>query len=246
MRGRDGWTYTADMLRAAVVSLVLLGVIAGGRGVAQEAQGSPPAWKVELERRHAELVNRNGPGTDAALRDKLMAMREADQTAPERGLVKVAPEDVAKMQAAANLHETDTRLTAELKAIVAEKGWPTIAMVGIEASNAAMLVLTHTRDHAWQLSLLGQLEELADAGKIDGSALSTVIDKELVSEGKLQRYGSQFKVADGGLAMFGVEDPAGLDKRRATVFLPPMEVYKQMLGEMYHLKVTDKIVSAAK
>jgi hypothetical protein len=231
------------MVRALVVALMLLAMVSGRRVV---AQGSAPAWQVELDRRHAELVKRNGPGTDAELRDQLMAMGEADQTAPERGLVQVAPEDRAKTQAAANLHETDTRLTAQLKAIVLEKGWPTIAMVGIEASNAAMLVLTHTRDHAWQLSLLGQLEGLADGGKIDGSALSTVIDKELVSEGKLQRYGSQFKVADGGLAMFGVEDPAGLDQRRATVFLPPMALYKQMLGEMYHLKVTDKIVSAAK
>jgi hypothetical protein len=109
-----------------------------------------------------------------------------------------------------------------------------------------MLVLTHTRDHAWQLSLLGQLEGLADAGKIDGSALAVVIDKELVAEGKLQRYGTQFKAVEGGMAMFGVEDPAGLDQRRAAVFLPPMAAYRQMLAQMYHLKMTDKIVSAAK
>ena len=78
-----------------------------------------------------------------------------------------------------------------------------------------------------------------------GRALALVIDKELVAEGKLQRYGSQFKMMDGaGMAMFGVEDPGTLDARRAKVFLPPMDVYKQLLSEMYHVKTTDKIVSA--
>jgi hypothetical protein len=125
-------------------------------------------------------------------------------------------------------------------------GWPTIAMVGIEASDAAMLVLTHTRDHAWQESLLPELESMADHKQIEGSALAFVIDKDLVSRHQLQRYGTQFKsMDDGSMAMFGVEDPANLDKRRAMVMLPPLEAYEQQLATMYHLKVSGKIVSAA-
>jgi hypothetical protein len=211
--------------------------------VAPKAAAS--AWDADLKRRHAELVERNGPGTDSVLRDELLKMKTTDQSAPERGLTQVAPEDMEKMRAAANEHTTDKALTEELKAIVAKSGWPTISLVGYEASNAAMLVLTHTRDHAWQLSLLPQLETLADQGKIDGSALATVIDKELVSEGKLQRYGSQFKVVDGEMAMFGVEDPSGLDARRAQVFLPPMPVYKQQLQDMFHMKASNKVVMAS-
>ena len=224
------------MLRAAVVSLVLLGVIAGGRGVAQDAQGSPPAWKVELERRHAELVSRNGPGTDAALRDRLVAMYASDQEA--RGAGTGHPAYTAKTAA------VDVRLTAELKEIVSQHGWPTIATVGFDASNDAMAMLTHTPDHAWQLSLVPRLEKLAGEGKIDGSALATVVDKELVSEGKPQRYGTQFKVVDGKMAMFAVEDPAGLDARRAVVFLMPIKVYEGMLEQTYHMKLSDAVVTA--
>ncbi len=198
----------------------------------------------DFEKRHAELVQRNGPGTNLALRDELLAMLETDQNA--RGISHGQPVHKDKLEMAANLPEVDAKMTAELKEVVAKDGWPTIALVGIEASNAAMLILTHTADHAWQLSLLPQLEELADKGKIDGSSLALVIDKELVSEGKLQRYGSQFKFVDGEMAMYGVEDPGGLDARRARVFLPPMEYYKQMLSQMYHLKASNKIVSAAK
>jgi len=232
-------------MRKRLVVLLALGV-----SFAAFAQESAPAidenapWVVALTKRHDDLIASNGPGTNAALRTKLLAMRDEDQAAPERGLTKVAPEDVEKMQAAANLHATDTRLTAELKAIVLKHGWPTIALVGFDASNAAMLVLTHSPDHAWQRSLLPKLEELAKASKIDGSALALVVDKELVSEGKQQRYGTQFKFQDGAMMMYAVEDPDGLDKRREAALLMPMDVYKKMLSEMYHLPASNMIVRA--
>ncbi len=210
----------------------------------QAAGASAPNadWKAEIQRRHDALVQMNGPGTDSALRAELLKMRDEDQKA--RG-VTVGAKSQGHVEIATNLTEIDASLTSELKLIVKGKGWPTISMVGIDASNAAMLILTHTRDHAWQVSLLPTLENLADEKKIDGSALALVIDKELVFEGKLQRYGTQFKqMDDGTIAMYGVEDPGGLDRQRARVMLPPIDVYKQMLAQMYRLKVTNKIVMA--
>jgi hypothetical protein len=201
-----------------------------------------PTWKADLQRRRDALIARNGSGTDKALQDQLLAMQETDQQA--RGVMHGAPANKTKTTTALNLTEVDTQNTAQLKEIVAKDGWPTIALVGIDASNAAMLLLTHTRDTAWRASLLDQLEQLADAGKIDGSALAAVIDKQLVAQGQLQRYGTQFKYVDGAMSMLGVEDPAGLDARRAQVFLPPMAVYRQQLEAMYHLKATDKVVMA--
>ena len=227
---------------------LMMGSGVGPRGGAQvppqEAKTAEamPTWEADMKARHDALVAKRGPGTDAALRDQLLKMRAEDQAAPERGLVKPKPEDQAKFDLAANARETDNRLTAELKDIVAKRGWPTIALVGIDASNAAMLILAHTTDHAWQLSLLPQLEELAETERIDGSMVALVVDKQLVAEGKPQRYGTQFKFVDGAAMMLQVEDPAGLDARRAKAFLPPMGAYKQMLGEMYHVKVSDQIL----
>jgi len=203
-----------------------------------------PNWEQDLVRRRAALLEQNGPGTDTALRDQLLGMQKEDQEA--RGLHDgQAPKQAGKLAMAANMAEIDAALTEQLKGIVTAKGWPTIGLVGIDASNAAMLVLTHTADHAWQQSLLPQLENLADSKKIDGSALALVIDKELVASGKLQRYGSQFKFVDGAMAMYAVEDPGGLDRRRELVLLPPMDVYEQMLVSIYHLKVSRQIVSPA-
>lgn len=207
---------------------------------ASEAESSS-TWEANIKARRQALIQQNGPGTDAALRNQLIGMRNKDQTA--RGFIASQQTSTSK-DLIKSLPVTDAELTLELKQIVEQKGWPTIALVGIDASNAAMLILTHTADHAWQLQLLPQLEQLADTGKIDPSSLALVIDKELVSQGKLQRYGSQFKFVNGEMAMYGVEDPGGLDQLRARALLPPMKVYKETLSQIYHLKAGNAIVSA--
>ena len=205
-----------------------------------KASQPTPAWKTAIEARRQQLIQQNGPGTDSALRAQLMKMRATDQAA--RGFI-AAPAASTK-QRLESLPATDAQLTEELKQIVTQKGWPTIALVGIDASNAAMLILTHTADHAWQQQLLPHLEELADARKIDPSSLALVVDKELVSAGKLQRYGSQFKLVNGAMAMYGVEDPGALDRQRARALLPTIDVYKEQLTQIYHLPTSKAIVSA--
>jgi hypothetical protein len=200
------------------------------------------SWETVAKVRYEELIKANGPGTDTVLRDHLRKMGKEDQTA--RGFLQGSQTSSMTKEMIQKLSATDAGLTLQLKQIVNEKGWPTIALVGIDASNAAMLILTHTPDHAWQRQLLPQLQALADADKIDASPLALVIDKELVAEGKLQRYGSQFKFINGEMAMYAVEDPAGLDQRRAKALLPPMDVYKSLLANIYHLKVADAVVAA--
>ena len=200
------------------------------------------SWEMAAKERHQELIRVNGPGTDVALRDQLLKMGEDDQAA--RGFSHGKQTSAVTQDMIHQLPAISTRLTLELKEIVKEKGWPTISLVGIDASNAAMLILTHTSDHAWQRQLLPQLQELADANKIDLSPLALVIDKELVAEGKLQRYGSQFKFFNGEIAMYAVENPATLDQRRGKALLPPMDVYRDTMTQIYHLKVSNTVVMA--
>ena len=207
---------------------------------AQTTTAPEPAWQANLTARRQQLIASNGPGTDAALRTDLLTMRDQDQTA--RGLRPAPGAAPGQSPAiATNLTAIDAALTAHLKTIVQQHGWPTIALVGIDASDAAMLLLTHTADLAWRRSLLPQLENLADLGKIDGAPLAAVIDKQLVAEGKPQRYGTQFQSTDDGLAMIQVEDPGGLDSLRARTLLPPIEIYRAQLARMYHLKPSNRI-----
>ncbi len=201
-----------------------------------------PAWETAIAQRRQELITRNGPGTDTSLRDRLLTMRQTDQAA--RTFMTSASDAAAQQQRIQHLAETDAQLTSELKAIVAQHGWPTISLVGIDASDAAMLLLTHSPDHAWQQQLLPQLEQLADSRLIDTAPLALVIDKQLVASGKLQRYGTQFKFVNGHMAMFAVEDPGNLDNIRARAMLSPLSAYKQLLARMYGVKASNDIIGA--
>ena len=204
------------------------------------AQAPQAAWEANLAARRQQLITTNGPGTDAALRTDLLTLRDEDQAA--RGF-HPGQSPTAAPAIASNLSEIDAAITTRLKAVVQQHGWPTVALVGIDASNAAMLLLNHATDPAWRASLLPQLEALADQGKIDGSQLALVVDKQLIASGHPQRYGTQFKFVDGEMAMYAVEDPGGLDSLRARTLLPPLDIYKAQLARLYHLKANNRIVS---
>jgi hypothetical protein len=229
--------------------LMVLSVFGSYTALAQDAGAKPaaqvpeatPAWQMAIVERADELEKLNGPGTDSALRDRLIKMLAEDQGVRTPQAIQAIS---SGGQAPPEMAATDARLTAELKEIVRTKGWPTISLVGTAASHDAMMLLAHTPDHTWQVQMLPELERLVEANKIEGSTVALVLDKELVNEGKLQRYGTQFKFAEGGMAMYAVEDPAGLDARRMKVLLPPLGAYKEMLAQAYKLKVSDEVVPA--
>ena len=180
------------------------------------------------------------PRSNPSLRSQLLTMLQQDQTA--RGLAGAQSSSTGPA-VASNLAEIDAVLTKQLKDIVAQHGWPTIALVGPDASKAATLLLGHTADLTWRKSLMPQLTTLADRREIDPAQLAIVIDKQLVADGRPQRYGTQFRMLDGEIAMITVEDPGGLDNLRARALLPTLDAYKQTLARMYHLKVSNKIAS---
>jgi hypothetical protein len=183
----------------------------------------------------AELVRINGNGTDQKLRAELLAMGKTDQDIRTK---MFALPNAQQGTLEPELKHTDATLTERLKHIVASHGWPTIALVGVDASQAAALILIHSPDHDFQQSLLPELQKLVQEKKIVGSDIATLVDKTLVAEGKPQRFGTQFSwKGNGPMVMDPVEDPAHLDQRRETYLLPPMDLYKRMLAEMYHRKV---------
>jgi len=67
-------------------------------------------------------------------------MRDVDQSIRKK-LFALPPAE--QQELGRKLENTDRQLTDELKKIVADNGWPTISLVGFEASQAAVLV-------AWQ------------------------------------------------------------------------------------------------
>jgi hypothetical protein len=173
-------------------------------------------------------------GFDEPLRKRLLAMQKADRTVRDRMMV-LSPEKQASM--APVLESTDEKLTRELKEIVAQSGWPTVKSVGRDASEAASSILLHSRDREFQKALLPQLEKLVADHEIAGSNVALLVDIILRSEGKPQRFGTQFKIQGGKAVIDPVEDPARLDERRAKYQLSSMAEYKYVISQLYRVKV---------
>jgi hypothetical protein len=201
-----------------------------------DCEHTPAGQKFEQEEtaKKANLTKINGNGTDQKLKAELLAMRKVDQDVRTR--MFGSPNSERKL--IPELQKTDATLTERLKQMVASHGWPTIALVGMEASQAAALILIHSPDHDFQRRLLPELQRLVEEKKIVGSDIAVLIDKSLVAEGMPQRFGTQFSWKDAGpMVMSRVEDAERLDERRKIYLLPPMDLYKCFLAAAYHRKI---------
>ncbi len=122
-------TTSLEYVMVRRLMLALLAAVAVSPMVAQSApqpaqsKGSAaeetPAWEAPLEARIQELIDRNGPGTDAPLREQLLKMVAVDQSARQVATSSGAPVKESMQKLAA----TDAELTSELKQIVEQKGW---------------------------------------------------------------------------------------------------------------------------
>jgi hypothetical protein len=169
-----------------------------------------------------------------ALRPELVRLAREDQADREDVGDALKASDAGYMK---RMSEHDAARTAKLKAIVAEHGWPTVALVGKDGVNAAWLLLQHTEDVAWQASLLPAVERAAAAGEVRQQDVATLTDRVLVRAGKPQRYGCSFSLREGKMVADPIEDLDHLDARRAAVGLPPMEEYVRVLADAYELPV---------
>lgn len=192
-----------------------------------------------LEQKEKALVRLNGNGTDAALRQQLLGMGKLDQHVrkPLETMFTKTAKPTSESISAVNrtIEQTDQKLTEQLKRIVAKNGWPTIHLVGAEASSAAAIILVHSPDHDFQRGLLPQLDILVSDGKIIGADIAILIDKFLQADGKLQRFGTVFQVSNGEAVLDPIEDPAHVDELRAKYMLPSIGDFKKSFAKAFHV-----------
>lgn len=120
----------------------------------------------------------------------------------------------------------DTKLMQQLEAIVAQHGWPTISLVGPEASGNAFLVLQHA-DLSFQKKYFPLLKEAVAKNDVKKSNVALLEDRILMREGKKQIYGSQLRMntQTQKLELYPIEDEANVDQRRASMGLEPLKDY---------------------
>ncbi len=110
-----------------------------------------------------------------------------------------------------------------LDAIIAQHGWPGLALAGVDGGRAAWLIAQHANCTPWlQRKFLAALA--AAGGEAPGKHLAFLTDRIRFNEGKPQVYGTVLDWNEYGELSCEVEDPAGLDARRRSAGLVPFAV----------------------
>jgi len=113
-----------------------------------------------------------------------------------------------------------------IKQIIEKYGWPKVSEFGGRAGNTAFLVIQHA-DYEAQKKYLPLLEEACKVNEARWESYALMKDRMLTDEKKPQIYGSQVQYNNEKKVyeLFALEDPANVDKRRATVGLGPLRDY---------------------
>jgi hypothetical protein len=157
---------------------------------------------------------------DEDLRRRLLAMAELDLAVRER----LASDGSLfggyhpEMQA---VHEENA---AKLTELIDSHGWPTIEQVGEDGAEAAWLVAQHAISlPAFCRRCLAELKRAAEAGGVPRWQSAFLEDRIRWLEGRPQLYGTSFDWDEHGLmSPTLIEDPEGVDERRAAVGLDSM------------------------
>ena len=155
-------------------------------------------------------------------RDALLKRAERDQRVRRAALAR----DRVTFRQGFRALWVDWRNTVWLARTVRRDGWPGVAAVGADGAHAAWLLAQHAdRKPAVQRMFLEKLREAVARGDAARKDLAYLEDRVRVNAGRPQLYGTQYGVTEAGFGPRPIEDPGGLDERRAAVGLQPMADY---------------------
>jgi hypothetical protein len=158
-----------------------------------------------------------------AIAERITKMTEVDQDMRARNLEDDTHRD----------DSIDKTNTEEMRAIIAEIGWPTITKVGEDASHDAWLLVQHAdHDPAFQKACL-ELMKQADAGEVLPENIAYLEDRVAVNHGQPQVYGTQLEQKDGKFVPRSIIDSENVNTRRMSIGLDTIEEYLARVEKKY-------------
>lgn len=171
------------------------------------------------------------PYTQPAVRQRLGEMIAGDQ-ATRAGISKAT--GAAREKLLAEMREIDRKNIGEIKRIFDEVGFPDVQMVGRDGVSTAFLLVQHaTDDPAFQRRALELARPLMDSRQMSRQQFAALTDRVLLAEGKQQYYGTQVEIVAGKAVAKSLSDPDGVDSRRASMAMGPLDEYLKILQERY-------------
>lgn len=184
-----------------------------------------------LRRLFEERTGEPRPADVEWVKLRLSHLAEIDQylrTAYDDFGPHLAPQEQEALRAAleARIEALDAANTRELKALLATHGWFRISVFGEQADRDAWLLVQHAdQDPEFQRHVLEILEGLYPSGETSSANYAFLFDRVALSQGRRQRYGTQGECVAGDWITKPLEQPEAVDRLRASVGLPPLEVY---------------------
>jgi hypothetical protein len=176
-------------------------------------------------RERIELQSRTRPRTAPAtvmrpaLRQNLLLLAKLDQEVRAH-LRRTGSRIDSATAEGLRLREVDSGNLKRLKYIVAQDGFPTAEMVGLDGVDAAWLLTLHAAaDPDFQEEVLKLTVAHVRRGEIRSDQVAMLTDDLLQGRGKKQRYGTNYELRDGQLYPAPIEDEANADTRRREVGL---------------------------
>jgi hypothetical protein len=119
-----------------------------------------------------------------------------------------------------------------LKAEIKSRGWFTLSADGPEADRAAWLMVQHSdHDSVFQREALTLLTRLKDQNETSKRNYAYLYDRLAANEGRNQLYGTQARCRAGQREPHpAVDEPEGLEARRAAMGLETLETYYARWG----------------
>ncbi|MEW1599336.1 DUF6624 domain-containing protein [Streptomyces sp. NPDC093808] len=129
---------------------------------------------------------------------------------------------------------TDHANTNVLRRILAEHDWPGHRLVGPDAARAAWSIALHSDDDpAFQRAATTLLGRAVQAGDALVQHWAHLHDRALITSRRNQEYGTQLLLRANGIELCPLRAPESVDKRRATVSLPPIAVALETVRRRY-------------
>ena len=169
-------------------------------------------------------------------------------------LCKIGNEDqeirfklIAAMQSASSdleaigkeMQAMDTRNQTYVSNLLDSHGWP--ENLSACANRAVFFVIQHA-PHAFQAKYFRLVKEKAEEGIVQKSDAAMLEDRILMGSRENQKYGTQTvsgktKEGDDVIYIWPVEEAEKIDELRASVGLPPMSLYMQIVESQLNKKI---------
>ena len=171
---------------------------------------------------------------NSELQIELLAMKNEDQLLLKK---LIESGELLEDEYHPEMKALNERNNVRFKEIIKEFGWPTISLVGKDASKAAWLIAQHAiLDEEFMNSCLVLLENAVKNNDAEALCFAYLKDRTLIMKGMSQIYGTQFDFIDNEAVPFPINNPENVDELRKDMGLGTLEEATNSVRERYKLE----------